>query len=118
MTQNMKTIQTVRLMFLAAMASFSAVADSHIQSRADSVHLVYPKLVRNQQSSFDIPPARIPGAVSPYDFRTRVDYNTYFSMTGLMDAWYQRVLFANVYGNEQACVVTNRGAAWYQFNAF
>ena len=54
----------------------------------------------------------------PYEFSTRVDYSTYFSMTGLMDAWYQRVLFANVFGNEQACAVTNSGRAWFNFNGF
>lgn len=113
----MKTIHTAKLMLLAAMVSFYTFADSCIQSYADSTYIVYPKLVSNM-SQFSIPSERIPGAVPPYDFSTRVDYNTYFSMAGLMDAWYQRVLFANVFGNEQPCAVTNRGRSWFDFNGF
>lgn len=113
----MKTMNAVKLMVSAAMVSFCTFADSRIQSYADSTYIVYPKLVGNM-SQFSIPSERIPGAVPPYGFSTRVDYSTYFSMAGLMDAWYQRVLFANVFGNEQPCAVTNRGRAWFDFNAF
>ena len=94
------------LIFLMAMAS-SVLHAQMIAHDVDSEYVIYPKARRLQLSAFQIPSQRIPGGVTPQDFSTRLDYNTYYSMVGLMDAYYQRVLAARVFGNEMPCIVTN-----------